>query len=153
MVIIVASTQFDAASEDLTWNLCTIVIWASVEVNLVTVSSTYSTITTYPKQPLTSFSMSTHSPTSLSLHLLLRQSFIPNRLRLQQLRRSQLRPQPDQEHDSSLDPTKQQRQRRVQLDAPACRFRTRRPWLHIRLRNPRHGPVPCQCGYRHWTIA
>ncbi|WZH42151.1 hypothetical protein QYS62_003141 [Fusarium acuminatum] len=38
MVIIVASTQFDAESEDLTWNLCTIVIWASVEVNLVTVS-------------------------------------------------------------------------------------------------------------------
>jgi hypothetical protein len=72
MVIIVASTQFDATSEDLTWNLCTIVIWASVEVNLVTVSSTYPTITTYPKQPLTNLSMSTHSPTSLSLHLLLR---------------------------------------------------------------------------------
>jgi hypothetical protein len=41
MVIIVASTQFDATSEDLTWNLVTIVVWASVEVNLVTVSSMY----------------------------------------------------------------------------------------------------------------
>lgn len=41
MVIIVASTQFDAKSENLTWNLTTIVIWASVEVNLVTVSSKY----------------------------------------------------------------------------------------------------------------
>ncbi|KAF4970074.1 hypothetical protein FSARC_2820 [Fusarium sarcochroum] len=44
MVIIVASTQFDAESEDLTWNLCTIVIWASVEVNLVTVSTCLPTI-------------------------------------------------------------------------------------------------------------
>ena len=38
MVIIVVSTQFDAASEDITWNLAVIIIWASVEVNLVTVS-------------------------------------------------------------------------------------------------------------------
>lgn len=38
MVIIVASTQFDAGSEDITWNLSVIIIWASVEVNLVTVS-------------------------------------------------------------------------------------------------------------------
>ncbi|KIL93007.1 hypothetical protein FAVG1_04188 [Fusarium avenaceum] len=44
MVIIVASTQFDATSEDLTWNLCTIVIWASVEVNLVTVSTCLPTV-------------------------------------------------------------------------------------------------------------
>ncbi|PNP61282.1 hypothetical protein FNYG_13968 [Fusarium nygamai] len=44
MVIIVASTQFDAASEDLTWNLVTIVVWASVEVNLVTVSTCLPTV-------------------------------------------------------------------------------------------------------------
>ncbi|KAJ3466248.1 hypothetical protein MRS44_006906 [Fusarium solani] len=31
MVIIVASTEFDNTSDDLTWNLSTIVIWASVE--------------------------------------------------------------------------------------------------------------------------
>ncbi|KAF4472154.1 integral membrane pth11 [Fusarium albosuccineum] len=42
MVIIVASTQFDNTSEDMTWNLCTIVIWATVEVNLVTVSGSNS---------------------------------------------------------------------------------------------------------------
>ncbi|RBR22327.1 uncharacterized protein FIESC28_04521 [Fusarium coffeatum] len=44
MVIIVASTQFDAASENLTWNLTTIVVWASVEVNLVTVSTCLPTV-------------------------------------------------------------------------------------------------------------
>ncbi|KAJ3547447.1 hypothetical protein NM208_g1509 [Fusarium decemcellulare] len=44
MVIIVASTQFDNASEDMTWNLCTIVIWATVEVNLVTVSACLPTV-------------------------------------------------------------------------------------------------------------
>ncbi|KAF5689044.1 putative phenylacetyl ligase [Fusarium denticulatum] len=44
MVIIVASTQFDATSEDLTWNLVTIVVWASVEVNLVTVSTCLPTV-------------------------------------------------------------------------------------------------------------
>ncbi|KAF5005197.1 hypothetical protein FDECE_8318 [Fusarium decemcellulare] len=44
MVIIVASTQFDNTSEDMTWNLCTIVIWATVEVNLVTVSACLPTV-------------------------------------------------------------------------------------------------------------
>lgn len=48
MVIIVASTEFDNTSDDLTWNLSTIVIWASVEVNLVTVSGTSHS----PAQPL-----------------------------------------------------------------------------------------------------
>ncbi|KAH7123046.1 hypothetical protein EDB81DRAFT_913140 [Dactylonectria macrodidyma] len=44
MVIIVASTQYDATSEDMTWGLCTIVIWATVEVNLVTVSACLPTV-------------------------------------------------------------------------------------------------------------
>ncbi|KAM5347620.1 hypothetical protein ACJ41O_007444 [Fusarium nematophilum] len=44
MVIIVASTQYDPTSEDMTWNLCTIVIWATVEVNLVTVSACLPTV-------------------------------------------------------------------------------------------------------------
>lgn len=38
IVVIVAATQFDATSVDLTWNICPIVVWATVEVNLVTVS-------------------------------------------------------------------------------------------------------------------
>ncbi|KAJ4179021.1 hypothetical protein NW755_012759 [Fusarium falciforme] len=44
MVIIVASTEFDDTSDDMTWNLSTIVIWASVEVNLVTVSACLPTV-------------------------------------------------------------------------------------------------------------
>ncbi|KAJ4317792.1 hypothetical protein N0V84_007154 [Fusarium piperis] len=44
MVIIVASTEYDNTSDDMTWNLCTIVIWASVEVNLVTVSACLPTV-------------------------------------------------------------------------------------------------------------
>ncbi|KAL6352497.1 hypothetical protein LRP88_14264 [Fusarium phalaenopsidis] len=44
MVIIVASTKFDNTSEDMTWNLSTIVICASVEVNLVTVSACLPTV-------------------------------------------------------------------------------------------------------------
>ncbi|KAL2691298.1 hypothetical protein Neosp_001679 [[Neocosmospora] mangrovei] len=44
MVIIVASTEYDNTSDDMTWNLSTIVIWASVEVNLVTVSACLPTV-------------------------------------------------------------------------------------------------------------
>ncbi|KAH7143571.1 hypothetical protein EDB81DRAFT_690139 [Dactylonectria macrodidyma] len=44
VVVIVAATQFDATSVDLTWNICPIVIWATVEVNLVTVSACLPTV-------------------------------------------------------------------------------------------------------------
>jgi hypothetical protein len=56
MVIIVSSTQFDANSEDITWNLSVIIIWASVEVNLVTVSGTSS-----PPHPPSSKPSLTHT--------------------------------------------------------------------------------------------
>jgi hypothetical protein len=36
--LIVAASVFDDKSPDLTWNICAIVIWATVEVNLVNVS-------------------------------------------------------------------------------------------------------------------
>ena len=39
IVIIVESINFDAGSLDFTWNIAIIVIWATVEVNLVVVSS------------------------------------------------------------------------------------------------------------------
>ncbi|KAJ3508068.1 hypothetical protein NM208_g15875 [Fusarium decemcellulare] len=38
IVVVVSATQFNDKSFDLTWNICPIVIWATVEVNLVTVS-------------------------------------------------------------------------------------------------------------------
>ncbi|KAH7013659.1 hypothetical protein EDB80DRAFT_749306 [Ilyonectria destructans] len=44
IVVIVAATQFDATSVDLTWNICPIVVWATVEVNLVTVSACLPTV-------------------------------------------------------------------------------------------------------------
>jgi hypothetical protein len=36
--LIVAARVFDDTSPDLTWNICDIVIWATVEVNLINVS-------------------------------------------------------------------------------------------------------------------
>jgi hypothetical protein len=36
--LIVAARVFDGTSPDLTWNICEIVIWATVEVNLINVS-------------------------------------------------------------------------------------------------------------------
>ncbi|KAJ4175541.1 hypothetical protein NW759_017451 [Fusarium solani] len=44
MAIIVASNEYDNTSEDITWNLSTLAIWASVEVNLVTVSACLPTV-------------------------------------------------------------------------------------------------------------
>jgi hypothetical protein len=36
--LIVAASVFDDKSPDLTWNICNIVVWATVEVNLINVS-------------------------------------------------------------------------------------------------------------------
>ncbi|WAO97032.1 Hypothetical protein NCS54_01473600 [Fusarium falciforme] len=44
IVVIVAARRFNDKSPDLTWNICTIVIWATVEVNLVNVSACLPTI-------------------------------------------------------------------------------------------------------------
>ncbi|KAF7555009.1 hypothetical protein G7Z17_g2480 [Cylindrodendrum hubeiense] len=41
IVIMVESTKFDATSPDLTWNLAVIIVWASAEVNLITVSGNF----------------------------------------------------------------------------------------------------------------
>lgn len=41
MVIVTVSTHFNNKSDDMTYQLSTVIIWASVEVNLVTISSTY----------------------------------------------------------------------------------------------------------------
>lgn len=38
--LIVAARVFDDKSPDVTWNICEIVIWATVEVNLINVSGT-----------------------------------------------------------------------------------------------------------------
>lgn len=84
MVIIVASTQFDATSEDLTWNLVTIVVWASVEVNLVTVSSMYQSLIT--GDLLTVLSLPTYCPSRDLVSIHLHQPDIDHRLRFQQLR-------------------------------------------------------------------
>lgn len=42
--LIVAARVFDDKSPDLTWNICEIVIWATVEVNLINVSASLPTI-------------------------------------------------------------------------------------------------------------
>ncbi|KAL7917057.1 hypothetical protein ACQKWADRAFT_307700 [Trichoderma austrokoningii] len=42
--VIVAARVFDGTSPDLTWNICDIVIWATVEVNLINVSASFPTI-------------------------------------------------------------------------------------------------------------
>ncbi|KAJ4129215.1 hypothetical protein NW768_007750 [Fusarium equiseti] len=42
--LIVAARVFDDKSYDLTWNICDIVIWATVEVNLINVSASLPTI-------------------------------------------------------------------------------------------------------------
>ncbi|KAH8754780.1 hypothetical protein F5883DRAFT_632524 [Diaporthe sp. PMI_573] len=42
--LIVAARVFDDKSPDLTWNICDIVIWATVEVNLINVSASLPTI-------------------------------------------------------------------------------------------------------------
>ncbi|KAF5660881.1 integral membrane protein [Fusarium heterosporum] len=42
--LIVAARVFDDKSTDLTWNICDIVIWATVEVNLINVSASLPTI-------------------------------------------------------------------------------------------------------------
>jgi hypothetical protein len=39
--LIVAARVFDDTSPDLTWNIVTIVIWATVEVNLINVSGMF----------------------------------------------------------------------------------------------------------------
>jgi hypothetical protein len=39
--LIVAASVFDDKSPDLTWNICRIVIWATVEVNLINVSGMF----------------------------------------------------------------------------------------------------------------
>lgn len=39
--LIVAARVFDGTSPDLTWNICDIVIWATVEVNLINVSGMF----------------------------------------------------------------------------------------------------------------
>lgn len=39
--LIVAARVFDDKSPDLTWNICEIVIWATVEVNLINVSGKF----------------------------------------------------------------------------------------------------------------
>jgi hypothetical protein len=39
--LIVAASVFDDKSADLTWNICAIVIWATVEVNLINVSGMF----------------------------------------------------------------------------------------------------------------
>ncbi|KAI1863181.1 uncharacterized protein JN550_009707 [Neoarthrinium moseri] len=44
VAIIVTSVNFNAAAIDLTWNITDIVIWATVEVNLVTVSACLPTV-------------------------------------------------------------------------------------------------------------
>ncbi|KAM5341461.1 hypothetical protein ACJ41O_014492 [Fusarium nematophilum] len=44
MVIVGVSTTFDNKSPDMTWNLAPIIIWATVEVNLVTISTCLPTI-------------------------------------------------------------------------------------------------------------
>ncbi|KAF4991216.1 hypothetical protein FDECE_14108 [Fusarium decemcellulare] len=44
MVIVVVSTSYDDHSDDMTWNLTPIFLWATVEVNLVTVSACLPTI-------------------------------------------------------------------------------------------------------------
>ncbi|KAH8679360.1 hypothetical protein BGZ61DRAFT_508208 [Ilyonectria robusta] len=44
IVIMVESTKLDATSSDLTWNLAIIIVWASAEVNLITVSACLPTV-------------------------------------------------------------------------------------------------------------
>ncbi|KAH7268875.1 hypothetical protein B0J15DRAFT_390398 [Fusarium solani] len=44
LVIVGVSTTFDNTSPDMTWNLAPIIIWATVEVNLVTISTCLPTI-------------------------------------------------------------------------------------------------------------
>lgn len=39
--LIVAARVFDGTSPDLTWNICDIVIWATVEANLINVSGMF----------------------------------------------------------------------------------------------------------------
>ncbi|KAF4973292.1 hypothetical protein FSARC_367 [Fusarium sarcochroum] len=41
IVIVSVSTTFDNKSTDMTWQLAPVIVWASVEVNLVTISSRY----------------------------------------------------------------------------------------------------------------
>lgn len=48
IMIIYESTQFDATSIDLTWNIEPIVTWATVELNMVVVSSESHTSTDLP---------------------------------------------------------------------------------------------------------
>ncbi|KAJ4320246.1 hypothetical protein N0V84_005944 [Fusarium piperis] len=49
IVVIVAARQFNDKSPDLTWNICTIVVWATVEVNLVNVSGSNSYANNYSR--------------------------------------------------------------------------------------------------------
>ncbi|KAM5347530.1 hypothetical protein ACJ41O_007354 [Fusarium nematophilum] len=44
LVVCVEATRFNDKSVDLTWNICPIVVWATVEVNLVTISTCLPTV-------------------------------------------------------------------------------------------------------------
>ena len=39
--LIVAASELDDKSADVTWNICSVVIWATVEVNLINVSGMF----------------------------------------------------------------------------------------------------------------
>ena len=61
--LIVAARVFDDKSADITWNICDIVIWATVEVNLINVSGTYlSTSVTTSNSNMTIASLPTIRP-------------------------------------------------------------------------------------------
>ncbi|KAF5009726.1 hypothetical protein FDECE_4072 [Fusarium decemcellulare] len=59
LVIVSVSTTFDNTSTDMTYNLAPIIIWASVEVNLVTISACLPTI-----RPAIIYLFTCHNPTS-----------------------------------------------------------------------------------------
>lgn len=125
LVIVGVSTTFDNTSPNMTWNLAPIIIWATVEVNLVTISSKLHSF--YLQNTfLTTFSLPPHDPTSLHLHLHLHQPNLISWLRLQQLW-SIIRPKSSQEIDPPLHPS----ERRIKLHAPACRRRRRRKRFHF----------------------
>uniref|UniRef100_A0A8H7TQG4 Rhodopsin domain-containing protein n=1 Tax=Bionectria ochroleuca TaxID=29856 RepID=A0A8H7TQG4_BIOOC len=66
--LIVAARVFDDKSPDLTWNICEIVIWATVEVNLINVSA--SSLRTKPSIRLDTLRKSSAHDESSSTHQL-----------------------------------------------------------------------------------
>lgn len=74
IMIVYESTQFDATSIDLTWNIEPIVTWATVELNMVVVSSESHTSTDLPLRMFLSSLMHQASLEKLSSYLLLRNS-------------------------------------------------------------------------------